>query len=67
MNKKQITLYLSLEEHKDLEDILKIHPEIHSKVDFIRKAIKILIFLKKGEVFLSSSPDCPNKIPTSIL
>ena len=65
--KKRLTLDLTSDEYRDLDEVLRQTTSTMSKADIIRRSVKIFISLKKGELFLSTSADCQNKIPASIL
>ena len=61
-----MTLDLNEAENKELDELVKGY-NADTKAAILRKAIKVLLSIKRQETFLSTCPDCPNKIPTSII
>ncbi len=59
------TIRFTSQETKDIQEFLKDKPETIAAT--VRKGLKLMIALNKNEIFLSTSPDCQNKIPSSIL
>ncbi len=65
--KVRITLDLNKKDYEEFDQHCQKNGSKRTKSKILRKAIKIILALEKGELFLSTSSKCEGKIPISVL